>query len=75
MIEITIKVGGQDEDELDNAIDIYDDLRAQNVDFTRLYLSFGNNLVMAPLVARLLHSDFTPCQTTNDELTFYKEKR
>jgi len=79
-MEIALTVSGQDRKEINDAIDKYKNLHDElNKKCDDIYISFGNNLVSAELVANMLIDGFTPTWHTmtgidhnNIELVFRK---
>lgn len=72
-MKIFIKVSGQNESEIEKAIDIYNSTDLPN---TEKYISFGNNLVMANMVTNMLQNGFKATyDVDSDDLYFYKKER
>lgn len=68
---IYIKVSGQDDEDIEKAIEIYN-----TTNNTDKYISFGNNLVMANMVVKMLQAGFKATWDIDSEnLLFYKKER
>lgn len=75
--EILINVTGQDEEEIENAIDLYTKLKKEDAARV-IYINFSYNLISAEMVSYMIYHNFCmqPYHISTDKttLTFFKRE-